>query len=191
MSVKRAAMVFGIASLKIQSLLPQPWLIIETCPAFLSKTWLWHHLDYVQNMTVNGASTTFGLASWEIQGLHGDIKLWLNYQPLFYAKIIRTALLLSPKNDLWQSVNDFWPGCLEDASAVQWDWPIIKLSATSLGKSAHNNIVAMSRNEHEWSINRAATECQQWVKGESMERQGCVNDFWSCILDNITAMKCR
>jgi len=62
---------------------------------------------------------TFGLASWKMQGLRGDIKLSSNYQPPFYAKMIATTLLLCPKNERQQSVNDFWPCILEKARVVR------------------------------------------------------------------------
>jgi hypothetical protein len=42
---------------------------------------------------------TFGLASWGMQGLCGDIKLSSNYRPPFYAKIVVTTSLLCPKNE--------------------------------------------------------------------------------------------
>jgi hypothetical protein len=46
---------------------------------------------------------------------------------------------------------------------------MIKLLAALLGKNAYDKIVTMSQNEHQQSV----------------------NDFWSCILDNLTAMECR
>jgi hypothetical protein len=86
MSINGVWTIFVIAGLKIESVSLQPWLIIRLSPAFLGQTWLWHHRDYIPNMSVNGASTTFGLASWKMQGLHGNIKLSSNYHQPFYAK---------------------------------------------------------------------------------------------------------
>jgi hypothetical protein len=169
MSVNRASTIFGIASLKIQRVLLHPWLIIELMPAFLGNTWLCQHQDYVLNTSVKGASMTFGLASWKIQGLRGDIEVSSNCQPPFYAKMITTTSLLGPKNKRQQSINDFWHCILEKARVVQRHWPIIELSAAFLGKNTSDKIVTMSHNE----------------------RQRRINDFWLCILDNLTAMERR
>jgi len=38
------------------------------------QKWLQQHRYYVQKMSVDGVSTTSGLASWKMQGLCGDIK---------------------------------------------------------------------------------------------------------------------
>jgi len=37
------------------------------------EQWWWQHFYYVLKMSVNGASTTFGLASWKLHGLYGDV----------------------------------------------------------------------------------------------------------------------
>jgi hypothetical protein len=169
MSINGAWTIFGIASLKIQSVSLHPWLIIELSPAFLVKTWLYQHRDYVLNTSVNGASTTFGLASWKIQGLRGDIELSSNCRPPFYTKMVTTTSPLCPNNERQQSVNDCWHCIMEKARLVRWHWPIIELSAAILGKNTSEKIVNMSHNE----------------------RQRSVNNFWLCILDNLTAMERR
>jgi len=38
------------------------------------EQWSWQHFYYVLKMSVNWASTIFGLASWKLHGLCGDIK---------------------------------------------------------------------------------------------------------------------
>jgi len=167
MSVNGVSTIFGIASLKIERVSLHPWLIIELSPAFLGKTWLCQHRDYVLNTSVNRASTTFGLASWKIQGLRGDIELLLNCRPPFYAKMIATTSPLCPKNERQRSVNDFWHCILEKARVVRRHWPTIELSAAFLSKNTSDKIVTMSHNE----------------------RQRSNNDFWLCILDNPTAME--
>jgi hypothetical protein len=169
MSVNGASTIFGIPSLKIQRVSLHPWLIIELSPAFLGKTWLCQHRDYVLNTNVNGGSTTFGLVSWKIQGLRGDIELSSNFRPPFYAKMVATTSPLCPKNEHQRSVNNFWHCILEKARVVRRHWPIIELSAAFLGKNTSDKIVTMSHNE----------------------RQRSVNDFWLCILDNLTAMEHR
>jgi hypothetical protein len=35
--------------------------------------WWWQHFYYVLKMSVSRASTTFGLASWKMHGLCGDV----------------------------------------------------------------------------------------------------------------------
>ena len=35
--------------------------------------WCWQHFYYVLNMSVNRASTIFGLESWELHGLSSDV----------------------------------------------------------------------------------------------------------------------
>ena len=163
MSVNGASTIFGIASSKIQRVSLQRWLIIERSPAFLGKTWLWEHRDYVLNICVNRASTTLGLVSWKMQRLGGNIKLWSNYLPPFYAKMVGTTLLLYPKNEHQQSINDFWPCILNNTRVVRRHWPIIELSAAFLGKNSYDKIVTMSHNERQGSVNGASTECQQFL----------------------------
>jgi hypothetical protein len=157
MSVNRASTIFRIASLKTQWLSLQRGLIIELLPAFLGTTLLWQHHDYVLKITVNEASTTFGLASSKIQGLHGDINPWSNYWPPLYAKMFATTSLLCPKNERQRSVNDFRPCILENATVVRRHWPTIELLASFLGKYAYNIIVTMSRNERQQSVKEAST----------------------------------
>jgi len=43
--------------------------------------WWWQHFHYVLKMSVNRASTTFGIASWKMHGLCGDITPSLRYSP--------------------------------------------------------------------------------------------------------------
>jgi len=169
MSINGEPTIFGIASLKIQRVSLHPWLIIELSPAFLGKTWLCQHRDYVLNTSVNGASTTFGLASWKTQGLRGDIELSSNCRPPFYAQMVATTSPLCPEYERHRSVNDFWHCIVEKARVVRRHWSIIELSAAFLGKHTSDKIVPMSHNE----------------------RQRSANDFWLCILDKLTAMERR
>ena len=37
------------------------------------EQWWWQHFYYVLKMSINRASTTFGLASWKLHGLCGDV----------------------------------------------------------------------------------------------------------------------
>jgi len=39
------------------------------------EQWWWQHFCYVLKMSVNRASTTFGLASWKMHELCGDVTL--------------------------------------------------------------------------------------------------------------------
>ena len=169
MTVNGASAIFGIASLKIGSVSLHPWFRIELSPAFLGKPWLWQHRDYVLNMSVNGTSTTFLLASWKIQGLRGDIELSSNYRPPFYAKMLATTSPLCPNNECRRSINNFCPCILEKARVVQRHWLMVELSAACLGKNSSGKIVTLSQTE----------------------RQRSLNNFRTCILDNITAMERR
>jgi hypothetical protein len=169
MTVNGGWTIFGIGSWKIKRVSLQPWLIIEQSPAFLGKTWLWQRRDNVLNISLNRASTTYGLASRTMQGLCGDTTLSSNIWPPCYAKMVGTTMLLCHINERQWSVNDFWPCILENARVLRRHWLIIELSATFLSNNAYNMIVTISQNEH----------------------QRRVNDLWSCIWDNQMAMECR
>jgi len=167
MSVNRASTIFGTPSLKLQRVFLHPWLIIELSPAFLGKTSLRQHRNYVLNMSVNGASTAFGLASWKMQGARGDIELSSEYRPPIYANMVATTLLWGPKTESEQSVNDIWRCIWEKARVVRRYQLIIKLSAAILGHNSSSKLLTLSQNERQWSV----------------------NDFWSCVLDNLMAME--
>jgi hypothetical protein len=169
MTVNAVSTIFGLASMKMERVSLPPWLIIELSPASLGTTGLWQHWDDVLNMSVNGASRTFGLALWKMEGLRGDIKQSSNQRPHFYASLVTTTSRLCPNNEHQRSFNDFWPCILENATVVWRHWPIIELLAAFQGQNAYYKIVTMSQNE-----------CQQ-----------SANDFWSCIVDNLTAMEHR
>jgi len=78
-------------------------------------------------------------------------------------------LSLCPNNQCQRSVNNSRSCNWENQGAIELHWSIIELSAAILGQNAYDRIVIMSQNH----------------------RQGSVNDFWSCIFDNLTAMECR
>jgi hypothetical protein len=69
-------------------------------------------------MSVNGASTTFGHASWKINWLCGDIKPEPHYQPSFLVKIVATTSPLCLKNERQWSVNNFWLCIIANARAA-------------------------------------------------------------------------
>ena len=102
------------------------------------------HRYYVIKMSVNGASTTFCLASRTIRGQCGDSKTQSKYQPSFLAKMLLTTSSLCPKNVRQRSVNDFWPCIMDNPRAVQRHEAIITLSAAFLGKNGCNYITTMS-----------------------------------------------
>jgi hypothetical protein len=169
MSVNGVPTIFVISTSKTQRVPLHSWLIIELSPAFLGKTWLWQHWDYVLNMSVNWAWTTFGLPWWKMQGLRGNIQLSLNYRPPFYPKMVPTTSQLCPKNECQRSVNDFWPQSLAKAWVVWRHWLLIDLSASVLGKNASVNLTTVSHNERQWSV----------------------KEFWLCILHNLMAIERR
>jgi hypothetical protein len=45
----------------------------QTIGPLSMEQWWWQHFYYVLKMSVNRASTTFGLASWKMNGLCGDV----------------------------------------------------------------------------------------------------------------------
>ena len=69
--------------------------------------WWWQHFYYVLKMSINRASTTFGLASWKMDELGGDVTPYSRYRPLFQEKPIATASLLCPKFERQHRINDF------------------------------------------------------------------------------------
>jgi len=127
------------------------------------------HSYYVWKMIVNRASTTSGLATWQMQGLCGDIDPELNYRPRFQATMLSTTSSLCPEKECQRSVNDFRHCILEGRMAMWLHWSIIELPAAFPGNNAYNKVVTMSQNE----------------------RQQIVNNFWSSIFDNLTALECR
>jgi hypothetical protein len=70
-------------------------------------------------MSISGASITFGLASWKMQGLHGNIKLTANYRPPFSPKMVATTFPVSPKDERQRHVIDFWPCIRENARVLR------------------------------------------------------------------------
>jgi hypothetical protein len=45
----------------------------QTIGRLSMEQWWWQHFYNVLKMSVNRASTTFGLASWKMHGLCGDV----------------------------------------------------------------------------------------------------------------------
>ena len=72
-------------------------------------------------------------------------------------------------NERQQRVNNFGTCILDNQSALQHNWSIIKLLVAILVNTACDKIVTMSQNERHWSV----------------------NNFWSCIFYNLTAIECR
>jgi hypothetical protein len=81
--------------------------------------------------------------------------------------MVATSLLLSTKNKCPQSVNNFWPGVMENRSAVQQHYVMIELIAPFLA------IMVLTT-----SLLCPNHECQQRV-----------NRFWHCILENARAVQ--
>jgi len=82
---------------------------------------------YVLKMIVNRASATFGLASWNMQGLCSDINPYSNYRPPFLAKMFSTTSPLRSENQRQRSVNVVRPCIMEHEGAVRLHWSIIDL----------------------------------------------------------------
>jgi len=147
------------------SAVQQHCAMVELSAAFLGE----NGCDNLASISKQWASTTSGLAFWEMHGLCGDIMPWLNYRPPFLATMLLTTSSKCPTIERQWSVNEFRPCILEYWGAMGQLWFIIELSATFLGKNAYDMIVTMSQNERQWSV----------------------NDLWSCLLENPTAMVCR
>jgi len=45
----------------------------QTIGCLSMEQWWWQHFYYVLKMSINRVSTTFGLASWKMHGLGGDV----------------------------------------------------------------------------------------------------------------------
>jgi hypothetical protein len=76
--------------------------------------------------------------------LCGDIKLYSNNRPPFITQMVAIKMLLCTQNQHQRSMNDLWPCILENSRALRRHLPIIKLSATFLGKTCCDNITAIS-----------------------------------------------
>jgi len=109
----------------------------------MDQSW-WQYFYYFLKMSVNRASTTFGLASWKMNELCGDVTPQSRYWPPFKAKPVATTSLLCPKNELRWSINDFWPCSMDNPRAVLRHWAIIWLSASFLGQNGCYDIATMS-----------------------------------------------
>jgi hypothetical protein len=68
---------------------------------------LQQHRYYVLEISVNRASTTLGLVSWNIPALCGDNRPQSDCWVPFWAKTVATTSLLCPKNERQWSVNNF------------------------------------------------------------------------------------
>jgi len=58
--------------------------------------------------------------------------------------MVAKTVLLCLKNERQQSVNNFWRCILEKAWGLRRRYPIIALSAASLGKNSCNDIATMA-----------------------------------------------
>ena len=123
--------------------------------------------DHSLQISINGAPTILGLASWHITGHWDYCDSELNYQAQFYVKMPLTTSSLCPTDQRPQSVNTFRPCIMEYQGAMRLLRSTIELSVAFLGKNAYDNIVAMSHNEWQRSI----------------------NNFGPCIMHNLTAME--
>ena len=105
-------------------------------------------------MSVNIASTMFGLASWIIQGL------WFNPNPSsiywlqFSVDMLAMKSLLSPEYSHQRCHNYYWSSINNHGSDVQRNYVIIAILAALLHKPASNTITTVY-----WKS--ASTECQE------------------------------
>jgi len=83
------------------------------------EQWWWQHFYYVLKMSVNRASTIFGLASSKLHGLCGNVTPKSCYRPLFWAKPLETTSLRAPENEHQRSVSDFGPCSMENPRIVR------------------------------------------------------------------------
>jgi hypothetical protein len=127
------------------------------------------HRYYVPMVSINRASTSFGLATWRIQWLCSNINPKLNNRPPFNAKMLSMTSSLCSKDGRQRSDHDFRPCIFETHGPVRLHWSLIELSASVLGQIAQDQIITMSQNE----------------------RQPSIKDFWSCILHNLMAIERR
>ena len=104
----------------------------------------WNARCHTLEMSVNGASTTFCLASWIIQMLGNYSHSLSEYWPPFEADQLGTTLRLSPKNERQRSVNKFWSCIWNDPGAAQRHLPTLHVSATFQSKNAREDIATIS-----------------------------------------------
>ena len=140
---------------------------------------------------------------------------------LFGENIVVTTSGLCPNHEHRWSVNYFWSGIMENARAAWRHWTIIEQSSAFQCQNDCDNFATMSyiwvsterqrlltlqlgkckgcaaTLTHNQTISRLSGQNCWWPernhvpKSASTEYQQSVNDFWSCILDNLTAMERR
>ena len=99
---------------------------------------------HILKMSVNGASTISGLASWTFKALCIAVEPQSMHQPPLWAKILLTIPLPPPKIDRQRRVNIFWSCILDNLRAMEQRYPIINLSAAFTGKNAIDDITSGS-----------------------------------------------
>ena len=169
-------------------------------------------------MSVNGASTLFGIASLKIQRVSLHYWLIIELSPAFLGKT-------------WlQQLRDYYLNMSVNGASTAFgfaSWKMqgvhgdIELSSNYrppfYPKMVATTSLLCPKNERHQSVNdfwpcileKARLVRQHWViiklsaaflgrnaSGRIVtlsqnERQWSFNDFWSCMLDNLTAMKCR
>jgi len=100
----------------------------------------WHACWQILDMSINRVSPISSHASWIITGLCVSVTLWSQYWLPWWAQRPATIMVPTPKNERQPSVNNFWPGILDNSRAVQWHMPIITILAVCIGKNASANI---------------------------------------------------
>jgi len=95
-------------------------------------------------MSINGASTLYGLLSLTITGLCDSINPQMWYSPAFAVKIVTTILMLPPQYQRQWSVNIIGSWIMDNEMPMQWHYPVIKIMAAFIGKNVSDNIATTS-----------------------------------------------
>jgi hypothetical protein len=138
------------------------WSHHRTIGCLSEQKLLQKHCYNVLKICVNGASTTFSLASLKMLRLCGVIHPPLNYRSPLQTNRCLTASSLCPKIECQQSVNDFRHWILECLPAMRLHWFTIERLAAFLGKNTYHKIISISENEHPQSVKGGSTE-RQWL----------------------------
>jgi hypothetical protein len=112
-------------------------------------------------MCINGASTSFALASGRPNGKCTWVNPESSYQPLLWTKMLWMSSLPPSNNEHHQSVNNSLSCILDSLRAMEWHWPTSHQTAACMGNNGSDDITSAP-------LNWRPTVRQQWLWGLSM-----------------------
>jgi len=108
------------------------------------QSWFQQHRYYVLKMNVNGASTTFGLLSWNIREMYSNINPWSNCWPPFSATMLSPGSQICRTIECQRSINRLWLCIWEHPTVGHRHERILTILAAFVGKNATNNSATAS-----------------------------------------------